>query len=202
MYLHIVFGCQWLYILVSVGVMLCNVVSEWAMSVLSNLSTWLLIFGWHAVVENLLISKHSFLSAKKFDTNCSPLSISRYVGIPYGVTQLSTNSVVAVVYVTVVTGIALFCFFYLFVKTITADCRISFLVVDQNLHSRKFEWARCWKRTQLLEMTVSSTLLCAKSAVGYFVVHMHVHLKPVILALQCIIETYVTQVTIKHSILR
>lgn len=53
------------------------------------------------------------MAVKKIDTNCGPLRISMYVGVPYGMTQLSINTVAAPVDVTVVTGISLMIFVHL-----------------------------------------------------------------------------------------
>lgn len=64
------------------------------------------------VVVKFLIPNRAVTAAKSFFTNYSPLSVSRCVGIPYEMTELSANTVTALVDVTVVTGMALVSFLF------------------------------------------------------------------------------------------
>lgn len=52
-------------------------------------------------VVKYLTPKHADMAAKKVMTNCSALFLSRYVNIPYEMTQLSTNLNAALVDVAV-----------------------------------------------------------------------------------------------------
>lgn len=68
----------------------------------------------------MLDLKRAVTSAKNFEPNFCPLSVSRYVGIPYGLTKWSTNRVAALVDVPLVTGVAFVSSFYWSGKTITS----------------------------------------------------------------------------------
>lgn len=54
---------------------------------------------------------------KKLGDRCCPLLAPRYVDIPYGMTQFSTNTVAMLANVTIVTAMALNSFVYRSVKT-------------------------------------------------------------------------------------
>lgn len=41
---------------------------------------------------NSLLPKHAVTAANNFDTNCSPISVSRYFDIEYEITQFSMNA--------------------------------------------------------------------------------------------------------------
>lgn len=62
--------------------------------------------------------------------NCGPLSVSRYVRLPYEMTQLSSNTVATLVNDTVLTNFVLTSFLYRYVKTAFTDCLISSLIMD------------------------------------------------------------------------
>lgn len=66
-----------------------------------------------------LTSRHTITAAANFDTNCSLLSVRSYFGISYGMVQLFTNTIVAFVRATVVTGMALVNLVYRTVKKVT-----------------------------------------------------------------------------------
>lgn len=76
------------------------------------------------VVVKFLIPNRAVTTAKNFKTKYGPLSISRYVSILYGMKQLYTNKVAALINVSVVTGIDLVGLVNLFVKQFRAECRI------------------------------------------------------------------------------
>lgn len=64
------------------------------------------------VLVKCLIPKHCFMAAINFETSCSPLAVGRYVDIPYERTQLTTDTVVALVDPAIMIGTALVSFVY------------------------------------------------------------------------------------------
>lgn len=98
--------------LVAISMMLCHMESEACENGSGepfNLFLGLVvIFGF----INCLIVKCTVTVAKKFDTSCGPMSVSRYVGMTYSTPQLSKNTVGALVNATVVTGKAFITYLY------------------------------------------------------------------------------------------
>lgn len=68
------------------------------------------VHSFHLVVDVGMTGsfpKHAVTAAKNFDTSGSPLVVSSYIGIPYRITQLSINTLAALVDVTALTDISL-----------------------------------------------------------------------------------------------
>lgn len=75
------------------------------------------------------------MAAKTFEKKCSALSVSRYVGILHDMTQLSTNTVVALVSATLVSVLLSSGFGISLLRHLYSDYRRLFLVIDPNVHS-------------------------------------------------------------------
>lgn len=121
---------QQLYILITVSLVLCALLSkghnEYSVEPL-KLKDGL---KWWAVVVKYFIPKRTFTPAKNFEMISCPFLVSRFVDIPYGMTQLSTNTAVALFGITVVTGISLVSFINPSVRRISNRCQRSFSEID------------------------------------------------------------------------
>lgn len=77
------------------GLMLCDVVLEACDDCFVEPSHLPVGLGCKTVFLKCLIRKRQVTAAKNFDTKCGPLIVSKYVGVPYGMTQFSTNTIPA-----------------------------------------------------------------------------------------------------------
>lgn len=122
--------CQCLHILVQPVWRSATKFGRLAKVVLLNLSSWSLVCRWLAVVHKCIISKRAATAAQSFKTSCSPIWVGRYFRIQYEMTQLSTNTVKALLDATVVTGLALVTLWIRLSRKLRADCPISSLIID------------------------------------------------------------------------
>lgn len=76
-----------------------------------------------------MILRSTVTAAREVETNCGPLSVNKYVGIPYEMTRLSANTIAGGIDAPVVTATALISFLYWLVRKVRADFHISALVV-------------------------------------------------------------------------
>lgn len=74
---------------------------------------------WYAVVVWCLNPKQSHTPAETLENTYDPFSVSKIVGILYGMIELSANMALAFVDVTVATGMAVVSFYYLSVNNST-----------------------------------------------------------------------------------
>lgn len=169
--------------------------------VLRNISTWQLICWWYPFVIMGTIPEHPVSSVEEIETNCRPLSVSKYVDIQYKVTHWSSNNVAALVRDTVVTIVApcqlllsvcqdnyvVIAGFRLWCRTDTTPCQIL------KRSSRR-------KQTELLLMTRFRTLFRTRPTVLYCGVRIVGHLGLVMISLQCIIRSSLVRVTRKDTI--
>lgn len=115
-------------------------------------------WGWYVVFLKYLIQECIVTAVRNLVTNCVLFSVSRYVGVHYGITKFYITTVMACVYATVVTGRAPLASCIGLAKRAPANCHISSLVMDTGCPlPRTLGTQRLW-RAWLLLMTGPHTL--------------------------------------------